>query len=180
MLLLTGKPGIGKTTVICQAAAQLQQYGIRGFYTQEIREAGQRRGFRLVTFNGEQGIIAHVTFDHHFRVGKYGVDVGCIDYFADTAVRVANDVDLYLIDEIGKMECLSHQFVHRVRQLLVSDKPLIATVGLTHGLKGGGLMEEVKRWPGIELWEITHANRDNLPAHIVEWVQNHVPMRIGN
>jgi nucleoside-triphosphatase THEP1 len=38
-LLLTGPPGIGKTTVIMRLAEFLTEPSIGGFYTDEIREA---------------------------------------------------------------------------------------------------------------------------------------------
>jgi nucleoside-triphosphatase len=171
ILLLTGNPGIGKTTVICQVAAQLRKKGavrVSGFYTTEIREAGQRLGFRLISFHGDQTTLAHVSFDHRARVGKYGVDVAAIDYFTELAIVTAENTDLYIIDEIGKMECLSLRFENRIQQLLHSDKPILATVAN----KGGGLIETVKHWPGSELWEVTYANRDLLPAQVLEWLQN--------
>ena len=49
VLLITGAPGIGKTSVIRRAAEGLKHKGLRGFYTEEIREDGERRGFRLVS-----------------------------------------------------------------------------------------------------------------------------------
>jgi hypothetical protein len=57
-------------------------------------------GFRLVTFNGAGGTIAHVDVNHHYRVGKYGVDVGAIDGFADAALAIAGDIDVYIIGRI--------------------------------------------------------------------------------
>ena len=166
ILLITGKPGIGKTTLICKVVAQLRHHRIGGFYTEEIREFGQRQGFRLVTFNGEQTIIAHVKFDHSYRVGKYGVDVTVIDHFADSVIALDENIDLYVIDEIGKMECLSRSFVYRVQQLIESNKPMLATVAKL----GGGLIDAVKRRQQSELWELTHANRDILPSQAVEWL----------
>ena len=165
ILLLTGVPGIGKTTLVRKVAARLQQYRLAGFYTEEIRESGQRQGFRLVTFNGEHGIIAHVDFNHQYSVGKYGVDVGAIDAFADAALAIADDIDVYIIDEIGKMECLSPRFVWSMKRLLDSDKTMIATVGK----KGRGLIDKAKRWQRSLLWEITHANRDALVSQVVTW-----------
>ena len=78
-LLLTGTPGIGKTTVIRRVVAQLELRQLRGFYTKEIREGGQRRGFRLLGFQGQERVIAHTAFPKSHRVGKYGVDVAAID-----------------------------------------------------------------------------------------------------
>lgn len=166
ILLLTGSPGIGKTTLIRRVAEQLQQKDIGGFYTKEIREAGQRQGFCLVTFQGEEGIIAHVKFEQRYRVSKYGVDVVTIDHFAETALALADEVDVYLIDEIGKMECFSQVFISAVELLLDSDKLVIATIAK----KGNGLIERAKQWQGSQLWEVTHANREGLVSQVVEWL----------
>jgi nucleoside-triphosphatase len=169
ILLLTGTPGIGKTTLIRRVASELSEYRLGGFYTEEIREAGQRKGFRLVTFTGEEGIMANVDFNHRYRVSKYGVNVSVIDHFAETALAVDDEVDVYLIDEIGKMECFSSIFVSRIKELLNSDKPVVATVGKS----GTGLIEEARHWPNSELWELTHANRDARVAEVVEWLAKH-------
>ena len=83
VLLLMGVPGIGKTTVIRRVAARLKGRRLGGFYTEEIRENGVRRGFRLVEFDGTARVIAHVDFPKVHRVGKYRVDVEAIDVAAD-------------------------------------------------------------------------------------------------
>jgi len=44
--LLTGRPGIGKTTV-AQAIIRQFEDDARGFVTGEIRESGTRKGFRI-------------------------------------------------------------------------------------------------------------------------------------
>ncbi|MFZ1060598.1 MAG: nucleoside-triphosphatase, partial [Candidatus Rokuibacteriota bacterium] len=46
VLLITGNPGSGKTTVIRRVAAALSGRRLGGFYTEEIRVGGERRGFR--------------------------------------------------------------------------------------------------------------------------------------
>jgi nucleoside-triphosphatase len=76
VLLLTGAPGIGKTTVIGRVAERLKGKKLGGFYTEEIRDGGERRGFQLVGFDGTERVIAHIGFPKTHRVGKYGVDVG--------------------------------------------------------------------------------------------------------
>jgi nucleoside-triphosphatase len=163
VLLITGMPGIGKTTVIRRVADELGVDGVRGFYTQEIREEGERLGFRLVGFEGTAHVIAHVDFPKRQRVGKYGVDVHALDSAMpllqpDPAARV------YLVDEIGKMECLSERFVAAMRALMAGSTPIVATIGA----RGGGFIADVKR--ERELWELTHANRDDMPARILAWL----------
>ncbi len=165
VLLITGTPGIGKTTVVQRTAEALDHEGLRGFYTEEIREDGERRGFRLVSFNGRAHVIAHVDFSKRYRVGKYGVDVPVLDEAA-RLLRPDPDARLYLVDEIGKMECLSDRFIAAMRVLISGHTPMVATVGA----HGGGFIAEVKRRPECELWEVTHANRDDLPARIVAWL----------
>ncbi len=83
VLLLTGMPGIGKTTIIRRVAERLKDRRIGGFLTAEIREAGERQGFRLVAFDGTARVIAHVGLPKTHRVGKYGVDIGVIDEAAE-------------------------------------------------------------------------------------------------
>ena len=165
VLLVTGAPGIGKTTVIRRAADGLRHKGLRGFYTEEIREDGERRGFRLVSFEGAAHVIAHVDFPKHHRVGKYGVDVPVLNDAAQL-LRPDTEAQVYLVDEIGKMECLSERFVAAMRVLLSGHTPIVATIGA----RGGGFIAEVKRSPECELWEVTHTNRDGLPARILAWL----------
>jgi nucleoside-triphosphatase len=165
VLLITGTPGIGKTTVIRRVADAIKTAGLRGFFTQEIREGGERRGFRLVGFDGTERVIAHVDFPKNRRVGKYGVDVQALD---DAAALLRRDpkARIYLVDEIGKMECLSERFVAAMRDLLSGNTPVVASVGA----RGGGFIAEVKRRPEYELWQVTHANRDDLPDRILNWL----------
>ena len=73
---------------------------------------------------------------------------------------------VYLIDEIGKMECLSGAFTDAVARLLDSRCPVIATVAQ----RGKGFIAEVKRHPRAESWEVTRANRDAMPGRIVSWL----------
>jgi nucleoside-triphosphatase len=167
-LLITGVPGIGKTTVIRRAAEALGAMEVRGFFTEEIREARERQGFRLVDFlSGRESIIAHVTFARTHRVGKYGVNVAAIN---EATAALAPDAlaQIYLVDEIGKMECLSDRFVEAMRALLDGQKPVVATVGQ----RGGGFIAEVKAMPQCLLWEVTRENRDGLPGLILKWLEN--------
>jgi nucleoside-triphosphatase len=158
VLLLTGVPGIGKTTVIRRVADRLKGRRLGGFYTEEIREQGDRRGFRLVGFDRTARVIAHVDFPKVHRIGKYGVDVEAIDRAGD---RLGLDpAEVYLVDEIGKMECLSDRFV---RALLAGPQPVVATIAL----HGGGFIEEVKQLKGVLIWEVAHANREKLPVQVL-------------
>ena len=89
-----------------------------------------------------------------------------MDRFTEATLAFYENCALYLVDEIGKMECMSKGFVTAMRTLLTCDKLLVATVS-----KGGrGFIEEVKTRNDVELLEVTHPNRDGLPAVVLEWL----------
>ena len=169
VLLVTGVPGVGKTTLIRRVAERLQGRVLGGFYTEEAREAGRRVGFRLVDFDGSSLTFAHVG-NQGPRVSKYGVDVAALDARAEALLAQHPDVAAYLVDEIGKMECLSPRFVAAMRRLLMSGCVVVATVAK----QGEGLIAEAKRLPGATLLEVTRANRDRLADEVLAWVERAV------
>lgn len=166
-LLVTGAPGSGKTTIVKKVAAALPDKRVRGFVTSELRQAGRRVGFELSTFAGDKSLLAHVDINSRHRVGRYGVDVEALDEIIEEALSLDTAADVYLVDEIGKMECFSAKFCAAMRSLLDSGRPLVATVGL----RGGGFIAQVKARKDVEIWTVTLANRDDMPHQIVRWLE---------
>jgi len=163
-ILITGAPGVGKTTVIKNLCADPRHLNPVGFYTQEIREQGVRKGFELVSLDGRRSILSHVDIESHHRVGKYGVDVAGFERFLDTIDFNCPTTGLIVIDEIGKMECLSQKFRTLLIRWLDAEKRLLATIAF----KGGGIIQEVKRREDAILLEVTYRERDTIPSRIVE------------
>lgn len=167
-LLLTGRPGVGKTTVIKQVAAALRQRA-GGFYTEEIRGPGGRKGFRLITLDGHEAVMAHVNIRSRHGVGRYGVDVATLDAVGVTAIRAAvdsQDAMAVVIDEIGKMELFSGEFRGAVLKAMSSSKIVVATVMQ----KPHDWVNALKAMPQVTVWEITQANRDKMPACVMQWI----------
>ena len=167
ILLVTGVPGVGKTTLVRRVVDRLEGVRVAGFTTEEIREGGRRLGFRICPLAGPERTMAHVDLPGPERVGRYRVDVAAIEAVAATAVVLDPTVGLYVVDEIGRMECLSERFVAQMRALLDSDRCVFATIAR----KGGGFVAEVKRRGDVELWEVTVRNRDVLCERILAWVR---------
>jgi nucleoside-triphosphatase len=167
-LLLTGTPGVGKTTAVRRA---VQDLGARagGFYTEEVRRRGSRVGFRLVTLDGATGTLADVNIPSGCRVGRYGVNLHDLDSIGVGALRQAlvdQDVEVVVVDEIGRMELYSEAFRAWVLAVLESDKLLVGTVmAAPHPW-----VDAIKARPGVTVVEVTAFNRQGMPEQINRWL----------
>ncbi len=159
-ILITGCPGAGKTTLIVKLDGMLQHHQPVGFFTQEIRRDGERVGFEAVSLDGEHQMLSHADIHSRERVGKYGVDVAAFEYFLSRIDWTGRS--LVIIDEIGRMECLSRQFRGLVKQLLDSTSVVIATVAR----RGSGFIADTRHRPDCLLYDVTRANRNELAAVI--------------
>ena len=168
-ILLTGATGCGKTTTIIQIVENLKDIKAAGFYTQEIREDNTRKGFSWTRLDGDTGILAHVNTKSSCKVGKYRVDVTGFEKSVVPVLDIRqSNAELFIIDEIGKMECFSEKFITAVKHLFASDKSVLATVAK----KGKGLISEVKNYPDTQLFNVTAKNRDKIIDEILQILKN--------
>ena len=170
-ILITGLPGVGKTTLIKKLSDKIRDFNPVGFYTEEIREKGIRKGFELMSLDGRKGLLSHVDIKSHCTVGKYKVDIKGFEEFLDSIPFFEDTVSLIIIDEIGKMECLSEKFKKLLKEILDSEKALVATIAI----KGGGLIEEIKKRDEIKIFEITPSNRESLLFEILRNIKTLIP-----
>lgn len=171
-MLITGLPGVGKTTLIRELAKRLADYHPAGFYTEEIRNArGTREGFQLVTLCGRRLVLSHIHHPGPDRVSRYGVDVQGFEQLLSDLDLSHSQSRLVIIDEIGKMECFSRRFIEEVTALLNSPKMLIATIAL----KGEGFINQVKDRPDCRLITVTRENRDRLLGELAAEMENSLP-----
>ncbi|MGW0733946.1 nucleoside-triphosphatase [Streptomyces sp. NPDC002851] len=166
-ILLEGRPGSGKTTVVRRLTALLPTRSAIGFTTEEIRQGGTRTGFALETLeDGQRAVLAHVDFPGPPRVGRYGVDLGVMERLALPPLRsaAADPVpgQLVVIDELGRMELECTAFRDTVRTLFESGIDIVATV---HA-KSDPFTDALKRRGDIDLVVVTRANRDALPEDL--------------
>ena len=163
-LLVTGPPGVGKTTLIKNLCSELKD--CVGFYTEEIRgEGGKRVGFDIVSLDGQlRSPLARVnTSVKGPKVGQYTV---MTHDFEVTALKCLGKEKLQnskviVIDEIGKMESFSNKFQSLVRQIFqLEDKIILATIPVKH--ENLNLVKEIVNRGDTEIIEVTKANRDDL------------------
>jgi len=168
-IFVTGRPGVGKTTLIFKVSNELKARGLNvgGIVTLEVRSGGVRVGFKIVDIqSGAEARLASVSSAVGPRVGKYLVHVENLDAFAVTSIlRALEQCDLVVVDEIGPMELKSQKFIDAVRKALASEKPLLAT--LHYKLKHP-LLDYIRSRRDFEIVELTPLNRDVLPSTIVE------------
>ena len=166
-ILLTGRPGCGKTTLIKRVVSSLPQRA-GGFYTEEIRDGGMRAGFKIVTLDGEEVVFAHVDLKTPEYVGKYRLDLSALERIGVSAVRQAVRARrLAVIDEIGPMEIRSAIFRDAVNEALDSEVPVIATIF------GRSLpfTDAIKSRPDVTLIELRPDNRERLVSELSDKIQ---------
>lgn len=170
--LLTGPPGVGKTTVIRRTADRLGDADIpvAGVIAPERRRDGARIGFDVASLAGEVcRPMARLGSDRPHQVGRYGIDVDAIDAVATTVLPPARREGMaVLIDEVGPMQAASDRFVREVHQTLAHPVPTVVTVASAHldSYRGRIGIDET-----VPVLEVTTENRDALPAHLASAIE---------
>ena len=157
-VLLTGRPGSGKTTLIKRVVNELARPA-GGFYTEEIRERGARVGFKIVTTDGKEALLAHVDFKSTERLGKYGLDLSALETVGIEELRTAVHArQLVVIDEIGPMEIRSPIFRDVVNEAFNSGAPILATITA----RSFPFTDAIKKRSDATIIEVRRSNRDQL------------------
>jgi len=169
-VLLTGRPGCGKTTLIKRFVKKLAKPA-GGFYTEELREGGVRVGFRLATLDGNEVPLAHVDFKTPERLGKYGLDLSALESVGVKAIREAvRSQRLVVIDEIGPMEIRSAVFRDAVTEAF--DSPEVSGVLATIVARSLPFSDAIKSRPDVKLIEVHRNNRERLVSELSDQFEN--------
>jgi nucleoside-triphosphatase len=170
-VLVTGRPGIGKTTAVLRAVGELRKAGLRvgGFVSREERKGGVRTGFVIVDLEtSEEAYLARVG-EGGPRIGKYVVLVGELERVGVAAIRRAlQSAQVVVIDEIGPMELLSQSFKQAVAGALNSPKPVVATIHVRAREDPFG--RSVLSRKDVALLEVNLSNRERIPGEIARLV----------
>lgn len=173
--LVTGPAGVGKTTLIVRVLEALRNSNpnlkVQGFFTREIRQGTERIGFEVVTLDGRKALLASnkISSPQSLRwptVGRYRVDVASFESLALAELQVREDTDLFIIDEIGKMELYSSSFFPAVLKVLQSNIPLLATIPITKAGRDIPGVARMKNHPGARVFTLDAHNRDAMREQI--------------
>lgn len=153
--LITGRPNCGKTTLLKKFFLEFKKLNPAGFYTEEIREKGERVGFAIFDSNFKfSRVLAHISFSTKYKVSKYCVDVDGFEIFLQNIDF--KESKIVLIDEIGKMETFSDYFKNLVLEVLKSDKIFIGTIAL----KGTPFIESLKNMEYVRLFNLMYLKQE--------------------
>jgi len=174
--LLTGPPGIGKSTVVSRVIFLIRSrgYGVGGCLTKERRRGKERTGFTIVDLmTGVEATLASAEGALGPRVGRYRVDVkGLAEVGASSLRRAAESAELIVIDEVGPMELTSPEFKRGAEACLQSGKPILAVV---HEKMKDPLIDEIRNMPDKEFIEVTLQNREALPELLSKHILGVLP-----
>ncbi|MEM2213949.1 MAG: NTPase [Candidatus Nezhaarchaeales archaeon] len=173
-IFITGRPGIGKTTLILNVVNRLRNmsFKVGGIVTLEVRDhRGDRVGFKIVDIeSGAEAQLASVSSAPGPRVGKYLVHVENLDSFVVNSISKAlEQCDLIVVDEIGPMELKSQRFIEAVKNALASEKSLLATI---HYKLNHPLLNYIRSRRDFEIIELTLSNRTSLINTIAQRISS--------
>ncbi|XP_074565898.1 uncharacterized protein LOC141822352 isoform X2 [Curcuma longa] len=167
--------GVGKTTLITRVFEALRashpQITIQGFYTREVREGSDRVGFEVVTLDGMRGPLASskISSTESLRwpsVGKYKVDVASFESLALPQMKVKEGTNLFIIDEVGKMELYSSSFFPAVLRILDSNVPFLASIPIPKFGRDIPGVARLRNHPGATIFTLDPGNRDAMKDRI--------------
>jgi len=161
-ILLTGRPGCGKTTLIKRVVEELA-LPAGGFYTEEIRQGRERVGFKIITLSSKEAVFAHVDFRTSQRLGKYGLDLVALETIGVEALRTAvRERRLVVIDEIGPMEIRSASFRDVVNDALDADARILATITA----RSFRFTDAIKERRDVTVIKVQRENREQLVSEL--------------
>jgi nucleoside-triphosphatase len=168
LILITGRPGIGKTTILTRVIDRLKSdgYNVGGFTSAELRVNGVRVGFKIKDLStGESDILAHIDLRGGPSLGKYHVNLNSLSNIGSSSiVRALENADIIAVDEVGPMELFSNAFRTALKGAVDSKKPMLCTL---HANARDPIIEYIKSREDSILFEVTLNNRERLHEKLV-------------
>lgn len=163
-LFLTGKPSIGKSTLlekVMNIFHQSTDLKIVGFITRDIRnDTGDRIGFETSTLDNKRtGQLATKNGDGTYELNHETMNTVIIP----TLLEGIESADLLVIDEIGPIQLQNVEFKKTID--LILEKRDLSVIGIV-ALQGHPYLSRIHQHYRTGLFEVTEANREQLVTKI--------------
>lgn len=163
--LLTGEPGVGKTTALKKIIDGIGPERCGGFYAEELLDqSGKHYGFKLVTLGEQVVILAHTAMYSTYCIGRYRVSVQALELGVAAINNALLHKEFVIIDEIGPMQMCSLLFKLAVMDVLNSSVPLIGTI---HS-DPHPWSDKLKQRGDVKLYPLTVENRGEVTKTLTE------------
>lgn len=166
-VFLTGRPGVGKTTVISKLVDLVKNAGFKvgGMISFEVRVSNVRIGFKVKdVLSGSEGWLAQTSREPGPRIGKYRINLREFELVGISALASAlrdPSVELLVVDEVGPMELLSPRFREILSEILNSNKNILGTI---HYRARDPSILHIKSRRDVKIIEVNIKNRNVLPT----------------
>lgn len=185
---ITGLPNVGKTATLAAICTKLERddFLVGGMITRAYRPdpAGERIGFYVEDWDtGAKEVFSSKEFANRPGAernktetddGVYYVDTEPLDRIGVQAIRNSiadEEIDIIIIDEVGKMEMHSEEFNKAVKEALDCPKPVIMTL---HKKSRNPLLQDLRRRDDVRILEVTAVNKNLLPYKIEKVLKDHL------
>lgn len=160
--MVTGPPGVGKSTLVSRVVLKLKSVGVivGGFTTAEVRSRGVRTGFEVRDLTtGRKGELASVAARFGPKVGRYRVNLTNLANVGAAGLEAAAKFsELVVVDEVGPMELVSPEFRRALKKCIEAEKPMLAVV---HERLEDDLLNELRAKAKI-LYTLSVENRESM------------------
>jgi len=167
--LITGPPRCGKTTLIMKIRqVDSLSDNISGFITEEVRERGERIGFKLISLlDKKEGFLAKKGLPSPYRVGRYGVNIEDLEDIGCSAIEKGLlSEKVILIDEIGKMELFSAKFRKILLNALDSPQKVLASIME----RNNDFADSIKRRSDVKIVRLHRGNFEKVFREVKDWL----------
>ena len=170
---ITGLPNVGKTSTLIKIVEKLEHddFEVGGMVTEAVLDGDRRVGVSVRDWRSDaSGVFAHMDYETKAKVetdeGVFFVRTDVLENVGVKAIKDAmadENVDIIIIDEVGKMEMHSQKFCDTVKEALDCPKPVIMTL---HKKSRNPLLQDIRRRDDVRILEVTPVNKNLLPYKI--------------